>query len=157
MKTIKKHLILPVVALSAFTACHDTKAPEEKVHTAFAPPQQAAVENEATITHPCAVLYSPDSIKLEKLKKDNGEEAFYTIADDNQNYMADARNFLEGKGVNILEPASGKLTFHSPKNHPTELDLNDKKYNWEIWLYDGNKLHKVDVTDIENEYAKYMK
>lgn len=158
MKSMKKHLVLPV-ALFTFAACHESKVPEEKNQTASEPPQQTevAAADAKQISQPCVIFYSPDSIQLEKLKKENGEEAFYTIADDNQNYMADARIFLEGKGVKIIEPAGGKISFHSKNGGATTIDLSDPKYNWETWLYDGNKLNKIDITDIENEYKKYMK
>lgn len=157
MKTMKKHLLLPV-ALFTLAACHESKVAEEQTATAAAPPSSSDVPAGAErISQPCAVLYAPDSIQLEKLKKENGEEAFYTMADDNQNYMADARIFLEGKGIKVMAPNGGKLHFESKSGHATTLDLNDPKYNWEAWLYDGNKVNKIDLTDIENEYLKYMK
>jgi hypothetical protein len=162
MISMKKNLLLPVVFFT-FTACHESKKPaENQTPTATAPPvqQEAATtvaDNHSQISTPCAIFYSPDSIQLEKLKKDNGEEAFYTIADDYQNYMADARIFLEGKGLKILEPTRGKINFLSKNSNKTTLNLSDIQYNWEIWLFDGNTLHKADVTDIENEYDKYMK
>jgi hypothetical protein len=156
MKSMKKHLLLPV-AIFTLAACQESKTPEEKEPTAAAPPQPTAAANGEQISHPCVVFYSPDSIQLEKLKKENGEEAFYTMADDHQNNMADARIFLEGKGVKILEPGNGKISFHSPSGNATTLDLSGSKYNWEAWIYDGSKLHKIDVTNIENEYKKYMK
>ncbi|HEY8958649.1 hypothetical protein [Chitinophaga sp.] len=156
MKTMKKYLILPVTLLT-FAACHESKTPEEKVSTDAAPPVQTVAASASQITHRCAVLHTPDSIQLEHLKKDNGEEAFYTINDDYQNYMTDARAFLEEKGVKIIEPAGGKISFRSAKGDATTLNLSDVKYNWEMWLFDGDQLHKVDIMDIENEYKKYMK
>ena len=71
--------------------------------------------------------------------------------------MADARIFLEGKGIKIIEPGKGKISFQSKSGQATALDLNDPKYGWEAWWYDGSKLQKIDVTDIENAYKRYMK
>jgi len=156
MKTMKNYLILSA-ALFTFYACHESKIPEEKISTDAAPPVQTVTESDSQITRPCAILHTPDSIQLEQLKKDNGEEAFYTINEDYQSYMTDARAFLEGKGVKIIEPAGGKISFHSAKGNPATLNLSDVKYNWEMWLFDGDQLHKIDVMDIENEYKKYMK
>lgn len=157
MKTMKTQLLLPI-ALFTFAACHESRRPEEPVETAAAPPQPSvSAAGAEKVSHPCAIFHSPDSSQLEKLKKENGEEAFYTLADDNQNYMADARVFLEGKGIKIMEPSGGKINFQSKTGNATIIDLSDPKYNWEAWLYDGNKLNKIDVTDIENEYKKYMK
>ncbi|MBO9728377.1 MAG: hypothetical protein J7623_07030 [Chitinophaga sp.] len=155
MKTMRKHLLLPV-ALLTLAACHESKVTEEHTATAAAPPSDIPADAEK-ISQPCAILYAPDSARLEKLKKENGEEAFYTMADDNQNYLADARMFLEGKGVKIMAPNGGKLHFESKSGHTTTIDLSDPKYNWEAWLYDGNKVNKIDLTNIENEYLKYMK
>ncbi|PSL48246.1 hypothetical protein CLV51_1021111 [Chitinophaga niastensis] len=165
MMPMKKHLLLPVVFF-AFTACHESKAPIENSTATAPPPQETpakqdavanATESKSQISTPCAIFYSPDSIQLAKLKKDNGEEAFYTIADDYQNYMTDARIFLEGKGVKILEPTGGKISFLSKSGSKTTLNLSDIKYSWEVWLFDGNALHKADVTDFEDEYHRYMK
>lgn len=157
MKAMKNQLLLPI-ALFTFAACHESKIPEEKMETAAAPPQPTvSAAGAEKISHPCAILYSPDSAQLAKLKKENGEEAFFTIADDNSNYMADARIFLEGKGVKIMEPTGGKMHFLSKTGNATTIDLSDPKYNWEAWIYDGNKLSKIDLTDIENEYKKYMR
>ena len=71
--------------------------------------------------------------------------------------MADARAFLEGKGIKIIEPGKGKISFQSKSGQAAMLDLNDPKYSWESWWYDGNKLHKIDMTDIEKAYKQYMK
>ncbi|WP_089900359.1 hypothetical protein [Chitinophaga arvensicola] len=156
MKTMKKHLLLPV-AFFTLAACHESKIQEEKVTTDAAPPAHPVTETADQITRPCAVFHYPDSMQLEKLKKDNGEEAFYTINEDYQSYMTDAHAFLEQKGLKIIEPAGGKIIFHSAKGSVSTLNLSDVKYNWEMWLFDGDTLHKVDVMDIENEYKKYMK
>lgn len=157
MKAMKNQLLLPI-ALFTFAACHESRKPTEKIETAAAPSEPTvSAAGAEKVSHPCAILYSPDSAQLAKLKKENGEEAFFTIADDNSNYLADARIFLEGKGVKIMEPTSGKMHFQSKTGNATTIDLSDPKYNWEVWLYDGNKLNKIDVTDIENEYKKYMK
>ncbi|WP_420982347.1 hypothetical protein [Chitinophaga sp. 30R24] len=160
MKTMKKHLFLSVAFLTLM-ACHDSETTDEKEPTTAAPIVAATVAvtdaNTQQITQPCAVFYSPDSAQLAKLQIDNGEEAFYTIADDYQNYMADARLFLEDKGLKIMEPTGGKISFRAKNGQVTTLNLGDLKYNWEVWLFDGNQLHKVDVTDIENEYKQYMK
>lgn len=163
MYSMKNHYLFPAVFL-AVMACQEKKAPAES--TDSAPPVQesttpkpvaAAASNALVLSEPCAVFYSPDTSKLEKLKKENGEEAFYTIADDNQNYMADSHIFVESKGLKIVDPEGGTINFRGKNGSITTINLDDAKYSWAVFLFDGNTVNKIDITDIEGEYAKYMK
>ncbi|WP_349317358.1 hypothetical protein [Chitinophaga sp. MM2321] len=158
---MKKHRLLPVLFF-IFAGCQESNAPVEN-KTESAPttldapapnPASATDANTLQITEPCAIFYSPDSTKLEKIKKENGEEAFYTIADDNQNYLTDSRVFLESKGVKIVDVTDGIISFRLNNGSTTVINLNDEKYRWEALLFDGNALHRMDITDIESSYNK---
>ncbi|WP_147243518.1 hypothetical protein [Chitinophaga flava] len=162
MYPMKNRYLFPISFL-AIVACHETKTPVESTDAA-PPAQEAAKAGNATtasntlqITEPCAVFYSPDSIKLEKIKKENGEEAFYTITDDNLNYFADSNIFLESKGVKTVTAQKGKISFTSKDGKTTTINLNDEKYTWEVFLFNGKTVTNADISDIENEYEKYMK
>lgn len=148
-----RYLLLPVVLLAA---CQEAKPIEEKKHEAT---EAAPVADHSATTHittPCAILYSPDSIQLERLKKEAGEEAFFTISEDYQNYISDAKIFLEDKGVKIIEATSGKLSFEGKGKEPVVLNLSDTKYDWNAWYFNGKELKKIDLTDIEEEYRRVM-
>ncbi|WP_144695860.1 hypothetical protein [Chitinophaga vietnamensis] len=156
MKT--PHLLAAGILLLG--ACQHPHAPE--LPTANAAPA-ASVKTVAEdpkalkITRRCAVFYAPDEHKLAKLKKENGEEAFYTIADDNQHYLSDSRQFLADKGIEIVDATNGALSFRPTGGKPQQLNLDEEQYNWGVLIFDGKSVHKADITNIEGEYEKYLK
>ncbi|MCW3485866.1 hypothetical protein [Chitinophaga nivalis] len=155
---MKKHYLLPVLCY-AMVACHE---PEKAVENSIgAPPLAAAVGNIAgnamQLSGPCAVIYTPDSVQTAALKQEEGEEAFYSIAEDYESQLADATAFLEQKGIKTIHPQGGIVQFRSQEGNNIALDLNDKNFSWEIWLFDGKALHNINVADFENEYRKYFK
>jgi len=70
-------------------------------------------QNEDTliVNQVCAVLFHPDSVGIEKLKKENNEEDFYTIADDNLYYIAGAREYLEERSIRTIDTNKRFLRF----------------------------------------------
>ncbi|WP_160715322.1 hypothetical protein [Chitinophaga solisilvae] len=163
MYTMKQPGLLAIVMLF-LVACHTKK--EHVVQTAAAPPTEqdaatnfntAANSGDLIITEPCAVFYSPDTAKLEKLKKENGEEAFYSIADDNINALTDSRTFLDSKGVKIVDATTGKITFRMKDGSITTINLQDEKYGWEVLLFNGHKVTDIDIANVEKEYDRLLK
>lgn len=144
-----KNRILLTVALLALMACHQT--PDTTESTDAAPPAHAAV---SVISEPCAIFYAPDSHKVEKLKQENGEEGFYALSNDNENCISDCHDFLENKALKSITAPGGKITFRRQDGGTTVIDLDDPKYTWEVFLFDGKKVTNIDITDIESEYQK---
>lgn len=144
-----KSCSLLTIALLALVACHQQPATTESTDTA--PPIHAAI---GMISEPCAVFYAPDSNKLEKLKQENGEEAYYALADDNETCIEDCHAFLQDKTLKTLTAAGGKITFRHQNGGTTVINLDDEKYTWEVFLFDGKKVTNIDITDIESEYKK---
>ncbi|KAA2244684.1 hypothetical protein F0L74_01545 [Chitinophaga agrisoli] len=105
------------------------------------------------ITGRCAVFYTPGRGKMGQLKRDFGEKSFQGIADANQQYMNEARQFLTSKQVKILNTSQFKLEFVKTTGEVVPIDLNRSKYAWEIFLFNGfDDPVKIDMTNIEDEY-----
>jgi hypothetical protein len=151
MYRLKNRCLLPV-ALLALMACHQT--PDTTDTTDAAPPAHTTVR---VITEPCVVFYSPDARKQEKLKQENGEEGFYALANDNENCLSDCRDFLQNKTLRPVDAEGGKITFRHQDGGATVIDLDDPKYTWEVFFFDGKKVTNIDITDIESEYNKVFK
>ena len=107
------------------------------------------------ISGPCAVIISPTDTKIDKLKKDNGDD-FYAVADDNLFYIGSARQFLDSlKTKTIDKEATGKLTFKQENGASTLIDLSE--FYWGIILFSGKDAPiEADITTFESEYKRYM-
>jgi hypothetical protein len=106
----------------------------------------------------CAVLYEPDSLQIEKAKKETGEDTFYIGTDDYLYYMNKVEEFLDSQKVKILQVKTEKyLLFRSP----TELRLVKKdtlQDLWGVFLFNPSKgIRKADIMSIETEYDDFMK
>ncbi|HVI45621.1 MAG TPA: hypothetical protein VM802_12160 [Chitinophaga sp.] len=150
MYALKSNLMLTILLL-ALASCQ----PHSKQDTVAHETTGASAPRIMQINEPCAVFYSPDSAKLDKLKKENGEETLTTLHENNMIFMDDARTFFEGKGIKIIEAPGSVVNFHLQGGKSTSIDLNDNKYTWTILLFDGREVHPIDLTDIEGEWKKY--
>jgi len=108
------------------------------------------------ITSPCAVLIRPNLQNLEKLKKENSEDDFNTIVDDNQYYMATSIQYLDSLKVKILHRNSeGSLIFKTTQG--TIFILQTDSVYWGVLLFNGRtKPLEADMTVINQDYESYM-
>ena len=105
------------------------------------------------ITGRCAVFYVPGKGKMNQLKREFGEKSFQGIANTNQQYMEEAKQFLTKEKVKILNTSQYKLNFVKTTGEVVPIDLNRSKYAWEIFLFNGfDDPVKIDITNIEDEY-----
>ena len=107
------------------------------------------------ISEPCAVIISPTDTKINRLKKDNGDD-FYTVADDNLFYIGSARQLLDSlKTKTIDTEATGQLTFKQKDGAYTSIDLSE--FYWGIILFNGKDAPiEADITTFVSEYKRYM-
>lgn len=106
----------------------------------------------------CALFKSPNKEEIEILKEEDGEEDFYTIADDNLFYVSEARQFLDSvelEQVNLFE--SRFVRFVTLNSDTIYVDLRGKySMPWNLLFFSPKKgVVLVDITDIENEYKKF--
>jgi hypothetical protein len=112
-----------------------------------------------TVTEKAGVFISPDSIQIEHLKKENGEEDFYTVADDNIYFQHEASKFLKGKKFKVIHPKARYIKFVS-KGKEFYFDTKSKAaVGWTAILFSPEKPSPkvVNAADIELEYQEYFK
>lgn len=106
-----------------------------------------------------AVFIEPDSLQIEKSKKQVGEEDFYTGADDYLFYINTAHKFLDSINLTTLNSKDKKFVkfIHSDKTYQVlKLDMLDEL--WSIYFFDPTKKAKqVDMTTIDEEYKSYFR
>ena len=118
--------ILPLaIALTALSGCHSR------------PAETAESPQLLTITSPCAVLYGPDTTKIDRLKKRGPAEDFYTVADDYLQYTAQTREYLEQLHIPIVETSASRFRFVTGAGPATVVDRSADNYYWGLLLFDG--------------------
>ncbi len=158
--SMKYYQLLPII-LICLAACHqpDQSAQENATDVPLAAQSTAAsgTSNIITITTPCAIFCTPDSTKIEAIEKTNTDEAFYTLADDNLNYMAADKELLESKGIKIIDVTNNNtLHFKLSDGTSHKIDMNDPKYGWEIFLFDGKTMpFRANINDIPASLNSY--
>ena len=104
-----------------------------------------------------AIVYSPDSLRLEKEIKKAGHENFQIGYDDYAYYINETSNFLENKGIRV-DTTSKKWIMFLLKNGSHQLIKTDTLQDlFGIFLFDGvSKPRTMDITDAEQEYNIYF-
>ncbi|WP_160140190.1 hypothetical protein [Chryseobacterium sp. c4a] len=143
-----KYLLL-VISLSFFackkenkqTESHitDNNVPEHQKEELQAAPQK--IKADTVITKSTTLLLGPDDEEIEEIKKKQGEDNFYTIADDANYYSAE-----------IFEAAPATIyTGYKTIDFPKENYLFDKKKTENKWLVidykEGSKPKIYSLTD----------
>jgi hypothetical protein len=111
------------------------------------------------VDRPAAVFIEPDSLQIEKRKKQVGEEDFYTGADDYLFYMSTAHEFLDSVKLTTFSAKDKRFIkfINSDKTHQViRLDKLDEL--WSVYFFDPTKKAKqVDMTTIDEEYRSYFR
>lgn len=106
-----------------------------------------------------AVFYSPDSLQIEKRKKEIGEEKFYIGVDDYLNSVFESREFLKDTKLPIID-AKGKKYIKFTRNDKlqTIIKLDTLTEPWGVYFFDPSKnAMQADMLRINEEYANYFK
>jgi hypothetical protein len=111
-----------------------------------------------TVTEKGAVFYSPSSSRINKMKKERGED-FYVAADDNMYYMSTARDFLEQQKLAIMDNKDKKyIKFVFADKLSQVIKLDTVSQPWGIYFFDPSKrLYQADITMIQEEYKNFFK
>ncbi|WP_205504610.1 hypothetical protein [Rufibacter psychrotolerans] len=112
-----------------------------------------------TISQKAGIFISPDSVQIESLKKENGEEDFYTVADDNSYFEHEASEYLKEKKFRIVYPTKRYIKFIS-KNHEFYFDTKAKAARgWTAILFSPEKGAPkiINPADIDLEFQEYLK
>ena|ERR1700733_13573062 len=151
-----------ILSLLIFSGCTHNDHTGDNAHGYSSGKDSATiVENSDTLTidRKAAVFYSPDSLQIEKRKKDIGEDNFYVGADDYLNYLNISENFLDSVKLPIMDAKDNKyLKFIRDNNSQTVIRLDTLPELWGIYFFDPAKKEKwVDITTIDEEYNSYFR
>ena len=111
------------------------------------------------IDRQAAVFYQPDSLQMEKRMKEIGEADFRAGADDYIYYVNTSVEYLEKKGLPVLDAKNKKyLKFVLTDKQDQVIKLDTLEELWGIYLFDPKKsVYAADMTIIEDEYKSYYK
>jgi hypothetical protein len=106
-----------------------------------------------------AVFIEPDSLQIEKQKKQVGEEEFYTGADDYLFSMNTAHEFIDSVKLTTFSAKDKRFIkfINSDMTHQViRLDKLDEL--WSVYFFDPTKRAKqVDMTIIDEEFRSYFR
>lgn len=107
----------------------------------------------------CAVIYEPTEEYIDKSKKEVGEDNFYIGTDDALFYISESTEYLNSKGIKIVNTKNDKiLKFISNNKSVTLKQLNLEKEMFGIYLFDPNqKPKKINIVNVSSEFESYMK
>lgn len=138
----------------------DTTIQIDTTHqTTNVPATNSAATDTLVVDRKAAVFIDPDSLRIEKQKKQVGEEDFYMGADDYLFYMNTAREFLDSVKLATLN-AKDKKFIKFIRNDKTQqiIRLDKLEELWSIYFFDPTKKAKqIDMTMIDEEYKSYFK
>lgn len=96
----------------------------------------------------CALIVYPTDQQIEDMKKEYGEDDFYTLADDAMFYQSSASENLDSVGIQSLAMKKRYIRFKGA-NRSWDLDIRKKGApEWNIILFKRDKAPKV-VTGID--------
>jgi hypothetical protein len=99
-----------------------------------------------TITADAAVLVYPTEAQAEAMKKEYGEEDFYTVADDASFYQASAIDVLDSLKINTITAERSYLKFVGNKNKWTLNVLRKGAPGWMLILFNSKKAPAIVPT-----------
>jgi len=104
-----------------------------------------------------AVVYSPDSLRLEKEIKKAGRENFQIGYDDYAYYINEASTFLQGKGIRVDTTTKKWIAFQSTNGTHRLIKTDTPEGLFGIFLFDGiSEPGNMDIIQAELEYNIYF-
>lgn len=109
------------------------------------------------IAETTAILFHPDSLLIEELKREKGLEDFYFIAEDAMWYVAQSREFLEERGIKIVDTEMKFVKFKFDNGRTTTLQTDSLEPIWGLILFNGEKQPMVTYpVDVSYDYELYF-
>jgi hypothetical protein len=147
------------------SACKNPGASKEtKLHTSDTMSTASTAHNNSSssrtvmnIDSVCAIIYLPDSSNIEKLKREMGEENFFTVVDDNNFYNSQIIEALDSLKIEVVETSETDMNFRS--NNHTIFFLEKRKLSnpWGAIFFNGKDTPKVmSISDaLQFDYRTY--
>lgn len=100
------------------------------------------------------IFLNPSDLEIEEIKKQKGEDDFFTIADDENNYVANIREILKKQKINTLSTNKKIIQF---KSDNTVFDKQQVENKWSILVYKKNKpLRIISSIDLYIELNEFI-
>lgn len=108
-----------------------------------------------TIDYTCAILIYPTDEQMEEMKKEVGEDDFYTIADDSQFYLGMAIEKIDSVGIKKTT-ATGQVLRLKGQTKTWDLDIRKKNLpEWNVIFFNTAKEPKIiSAIDLTTEEVK---
>lgn len=160
-----KKLILLIISTILFSCKGKTDGIEknlriekEKIESAHSEYAPKATDKgkifEIKLTEKAVVGISPDSIQIVEMKKEYGEDDFYTIADDVMWYNGQMLEVIDSLGIDYIHTFKKKVRIITPKDQ-LEIDNDTTDVKWRYVYYNGKETVETDVFEIINLYKSY--
>ncbi len=157
-----KPKLLWLLAFLPFIACKQPGADKVPVKAISAKPSTTHINRKRDsdtlqITTRCAVAISLDIEQLDNLRRKQGDEVYYTAADDGVFYSAMADSVLEAKHMPIIRNKKQKYLrfYYGGVARLIKLDTLKQVFNY--YYFDPAKAPiEVGLADAEVEYDEYF-
>jgi hypothetical protein len=108
-----------------------------------------------TISESLVLIVNPTDEQIEEMKKEYGEEDFYTVADDASFYQAGAISLIDSVGVKRLN-AEKSFALLVGESSPWTINIRKKGApGWMLILFNKNKTPEiVPAIDVNREMLK---
>lgn len=105
-----------------------------------------------------AIFYEPDSLRIERRKKEIGDQDFNTGAGDYLYYMHLSQEFIDSVKLPILTNKNKKFIKFISNDSSKQLVIIDTLPElWGVYFFEPSKKSKqVDIVSIAQEYSNYF-
>ncbi|WP_274476037.1 hypothetical protein [Mangrovimonas aestuarii] len=104
---------------------------------------------EIKLTDKTVVGISPDSTQIAEMKKEYGEDDFYTVTDDVMRYNAQMLRIIDSLKIKYVHTDKRLLRIITPKDQ-IEVNNDTSEIKWRYVYYNGTETLEKDVFEIIN-------
>jgi hypothetical protein len=109
---------------------------------------------EINLTEKTVIGISPDSIQIKEMKKEYGEDDFYTVADDVMWYNGQMLEVIESLKIEYVHTDKRLVRIKTPKDQ-IEIDNDTSRVKWRYIYFNGKETLEKDVFEIIDLYKFY--
>ena len=102
---------------------------------------------EINLTEKTVVGISPDSIQIAKMKKEYGEDDFYTVADDVMWYNGQMLEVIDSLKIQFVHTDKRLVRIITPKDR-IEINNDTSQVKWRYIYFNGKETQEKDVFEI---------
>jgi|GEM_PF-7018607 len=142
-----------------FLACRENEpVAEPKPVAVIHENTNAATKNDTLwLTEKCAVQFIHDTLQLERMKQQMGDD-FYTVADDANFYSAEASAFLDSVKIPVRYIKNTKYLAFETNYKMAQIVKTDTLTLFNLFLFDPKNVSPMlaDITNIREEYDHFI-